>query len=494
MAGHLRWVERLRWGAWVALLLSVPVTSFPFFPSFVGLGETLVRPLALYPLGLLVLLDLVPYLVRGGRLPRLVLPLAAFALVALLATGLSLLEPALPVRHQLPLTRGLRAIVTLALGGGFFLVTLRMASRSSGLEASVRWMLVGMGLAGVWGLLQASRLLVRWPYYAPLNTVQRLFSTRDMHLYRVTGLSYEPSWFADQLVTLALPFLLAGLLSGHRLFRGRWGRVAEWGLFALFVFNLIMTYSRGGVVAFALSAGVGLAFLLGSRWKSAIRWLLGLAPTGDRVRNRWLHAVLRLASVTAAVVALVVGLGWLLSRSGYFALLWTRLERIGNLTSYIIAVGGGTRLAMASASWQGFLQRPWFGLGLGQSGFYILDHLPGWSLDRIEEITLLLSPTTYSLPNPKNLWIRLLVETGLVGTLLFLVFLGLLFAGTLALLRSADRRARCLGGAGLMAWLAITVSGFSLDSFALPTMWIALGFVSAAIWMFIEAQPNDVPI
>ncbi len=48
--------------AWAAFLVTLPVTSFPFFPPAIG-GEALVRPLSIYPLIVLVFLAVLPRLV-----------------------------------------------------------------------------------------------------------------------------------------------------------------------------------------------------------------------------------------------------------------------------------------------------------------------------------------------------------------------------------------------------------------------------------------------
>jgi hypothetical protein len=182
----------VRWIIWILLLVSIPVTSFPYFPLPAGIGEALVRPMALYPLAVLLLIDILPALLRREPLPLTVRPLMAFALVSAGTTLVALLDPAPPLRGQVPAIRAARALMTVGIGLGFFLACIRMASTRARLMSSVRWLLVGMGVAVGWGLLQGSRLLFRWPYYAPLNAVQRLISTWDLHETRVTGLTYEP--------------------------------------------------------------------------------------------------------------------------------------------------------------------------------------------------------------------------------------------------------------------------------------------------------------
>src|SRR3972149_5830443 len=87
--------DQVVWALWIVLLVSIPVTPFPLLSTTSG-SETPVAPLALIPLGALVLVWLVPYLVRGGRLPGAVNPLFAFAAVSVLSAGAAAFPPFLP--------------------------------------------------------------------------------------------------------------------------------------------------------------------------------------------------------------------------------------------------------------------------------------------------------------------------------------------------------------------------------------------------------------
>lgn len=485
-------LERAAWVGWVVLLLTLPITSFPHFPGFLRLGDTLVRPLALYPLGFILLIDVLPAVVAGWRPPRLFLPALTFAVVVALLTAWNLLDPSLPFRAQDPVGRALRAGATLVVGFSFFLATLRMNRTIERLQASVSWLLAGMGIATAWGLVQGSRIMFGWPYYSHLNPIQRLISIRDLFPDRISGLTYEPSWFADQLLGLALPFLIAAPLTGYRLFTKRWpGRVMEWVFLIGCLAALLLTYSRGGLVTFGVALLVGGVVLAGERWRGWLGWLGLRGRHGDSRPGRPLRIFGRLGILLAALASLIAAIGWFGSRNEYFALLWTRIGLIRDPVAYLLLLGVGTRLALLTASWSLFLLRPWIGWGLGQSGFYLLDHLPGWAYDRIEEITFLVAPDSNLFPNPKNLWARLLAETGIVGTLLFLVFVLLVLVAALALMRHHDLRARYLGTAGMMSWLAVVVQGFSLDSFALPTMWVSFAIVGSAAFLLLERAASS---
>src|SRR5512139_3712311 len=73
---------------WAAALFTLPITSFRYFP-FLGEG-TYVRPLALYPVALLLLIAFFQVTRGNAAVPRpgALVPLLGFVLIALAATGL----------------------------------------------------------------------------------------------------------------------------------------------------------------------------------------------------------------------------------------------------------------------------------------------------------------------------------------------------------------------------------------------------------------------
>jgi len=75
--------------------------------------------------------------------------------------------------------------------------------------------------------------------------------------------------------------------------------------------------------------------------------------------------------------------------------------------------------------------------------------------------------------------VRLLAETGLIGSVFFLLFLFSALANTLDLLRR-DGFLRYLGIAGLFAWLAIALYNVTQDSFAAPNIWLIFGILNAS--------------
>ncbi|MFN3492269.1 MAG: hypothetical protein ACK40V_08635, partial [Anaerolineales bacterium] len=88
-----------------------------------------------------------------------------------------------------------------------------------------------------------------------------------------------------------------------------------------------------------------------------------------------------------------------------------------------------------------------------------------------------LSPESSLYPNPKNFYIRLLAETGLIGFFLFLAFHVHILGDALSLLKQNQAWARFAAIAGVFAWLAITFYNATQDSFATPNIWLVSGIM-----------------
>lgn len=466
---------------WALTLVTLPVTSFRYVP-FMGAG-TYVRPLALYPLALLFPLLLIQ--VWRGKIarpwPGALTVLLAFVLAALAATTLSGTFAPIELRGVDYADRAIRSVLTLAIGLMFFLTAVWMNQSEDDLKFSVRWLLLGLVFDLIWSAVQ----------FVGLNTgrrqelikIQNLFSVRGLvQNKRVSGFAFEPSWLAGQIAALYLPWLAAAIVSGYRVFggfntvNGLRSTVAKWiepilllGALA----GLLITYSRSGL-AVAVVAGLFTFALTGRKTASAFgAWIRGGFARGATIRA--VGSRLLLAAIAVAVFA---GVGVFLTNKGYIAALFKAPK--DDLSSYITDAYLGPRIAYSVAALESFQASPWTGVGLGAAGFSIYRNLPDWVLAGQPEIAEQLSPASSDYPNPKNLYVRLLAETGLVAFALFVVFYLSLLADGLGLLRESAPAARWLAAAGLFAFAAIVLQGFSQDSFAMPEIWINLGLLAGA--------------
>jgi O-antigen ligase/polysaccharide polymerase Wzy-like membrane protein len=463
-------ITRFLWGA---ALFTLPVTSFRYFP-FLG-DATYVRPLSLYPVALLLPLLLIQ-LIRGKTsFPRAnaLTPLTVFLLFALVTTSVGALLNPLPLRGQEYFGRVLRAWATLVIGLAFFVAAIWMNRTDDDLRFSVKWLLAGFVMDILWSGVQASAFYAHILKKVTVTHWQRAFSMRELvKTNRVSGMAYEPAWLAGQIATIYLPWLFASLLTRVRVTRFKWLELILLG-FALLL--LLATYSRGGL----LTAGFALVLtlLLAGRGelRSTWKWLF----------QRGTSLFLRVG-VIGIVLAALVGAVLFLGQKGYIARLFN--SQAENLQDFVLENSAGARAAYMVGAMGAYQKSPIAGVGLGASGFYIYDNLPDWVMTTVPEIARQLSPENRLYPNPKNMYVRLLAETGLVGFFIFLAFLFSVLGDSLLALKSDRATLRYLGIAGLFSWLAVAMYNVTQDSFATPNIWINFGILAGMTAYALESD------
>jgi len=457
---------------WAATLLTMPVTSFRYFP---GLGETTyVRPLAFYPLALLLLVFVIQLLRKKISVPWAgsMIVLGIFLLALLAATVFGVLHAPLELRGQTYWDRAIRAWITVVIGLSFFVTAAWMNRHEGDLKFSVRWLLAGFVLDIAWSGVQALAFSTPLLKKVTVTHWQLAFSMRELvKTNRVSGLAYEPAWLAGQIATVYLPWLFAAVLTKTHFTRFKWLEALLLGLSGLL---LLATYSRGGLVT-ALGA-VGLTFFLVG-WdiiRAGWRWFYTGFRRNGRTGSSWLLALSLRLGLILAILAVLTGAFLFLGQKGYMARLWN--SQAESLEDFIIENSAGARAAYNWAGLATYDEHPWLGVGLGASGFYMYNNLPDWALTTVPEIARQLDPSNHLYPNPKNMYVRMLAEGGLLSFALFLAFLAGLLGDALSFLRKPGLL-RFLGIAGLCSWLAIALYNITQDSFATPNIWVNLGIL-----------------
>ncbi len=460
-------ITRFLWGA---ALFTLPITSFRYFP-FLG-DATYVRPLSLYPIAILLPLLLIQLFRGKTSFPRAgaLTPLTVFMLFALAATAFGALLDPLPLRGQGYFGRVLRAWATLVIGLSFFVAAVWMNRDEDDLRFSVKWLLAGFVMDILWSGVQALAFYTPLLKKVTVTHWQRAFSMRELvRTNRVSGMAYEPAWLAGQIATIYLPWLFASLLTRIKVTRFKWFEV----ILLLFALGLLLaTYSRGGL----LTAGVALV-------------LTFLLAGHNEIRNAWSwfrqsNVLLRVGAVAILLVTLA-GAGLFLGRKGYITRLFT--TRADSIEEFIIQNSAGSRAAYMVGALGAYDKSPIAGVGLGASGFYIYNNLPDWSMTVVPDIAQQLSPDSRLYPNPKNFYIRLLAETGLIGFFIFVAFLFSILGDALIALQSDQSLMRYLGIMGLFSWLAIALYNFTQDSFATPNIWINFGILAGMTAYALES-------
>jgi hypothetical protein len=462
--------------SWALLFLTLPVTSFPIFPGGLG-GKTLVRPLAIYPLIVILILATLPRLLTKP-LPRTFLPLFAFILLALASSIFAFRAEQQSLYEVTMLSRFLRNLVTLGIGSAFYLAIALLPENWKDLRFSLRWLFAGFGIALLWGSLQAIYVIqFNGKYFKLLNQLQSLVSTRKLFQTRISGLTYEPKWFAEQLVLLLLPWLLSAVLTKHSLFKWRYKWITvEWLLLVWASAILVFTFSRSGMIllgVLALTSFFLYRFEIPTRGITPLR----LQLRKPRKLGRKIVETILLVCTLLLILA-VVG-----SQSTYFSRFWTYFtEAKERRISYLEYIAVQQRLVYFETAFRMYQAYPLLGVGLGNYAFYFDEMLPDEPWFRQPEIIRHLTPAEGRdrLITPKNLPGRLLAETGLFGTIAFTTFVTAILGGILYLWFSSTREQRFWSLSGLLSMLVFAFVVFSFDSFALPNMWVFFGLMTAA--------------
>ena len=472
-------LHRIERFLWALTLVAVPVTSFRFMP-FMG-ADSQVRPLSLIPVGLLLIV-LSIRCIQQRRLflwSNSLLPLLAFALVALISSVVGFFLAPVDLYHYTYASRLVRAWVTFGVGLVLFIVPMSMNRNEQDLKFTLKWLFIGLVGHVAWSIVQLFSIYFQMLLIAghPLGDLVDYLQKTIMMAgispnRRISGLALEPSWLASQVITVYLPWAFASVLLGYRWTKHHWLApvclVASGGL-------ILFTYSRSGILT-AVAAAFLTFLIVGRGWmQRAWKWFL---QPFHRINPAFIRRSLDVGARIGLIVIILAGLvggSYILSRNKYFAQIWQSNKK--DPVSYFVDIYAGPRLADAWAGWTIFTQHPWTGIGLGAIGLYFYQALPDWSHFNMTEIAQLLSPDNLTYPNTKNIYVRLLAETGIVGFWLFIAFYLLMLGKVLTMLGSRRKELTLAGAAGLLAWFAIVVVGFTQDSLAMTNIWLPLGIL-----------------
>ena len=378
----------------------------------------MVRPLAFYPLAILAVILFIQFIRKSIKfeISGSVMLLGLFLTAAFVASAWGWSFAPIPMHGQEFLGRSLRAWATLAGGMVFLTCTIMMNKSEQDLRFSIKWLYVGLAVSFIWGMIQMISYYTGFPNRLELNKVQLSFSIRKLLAKkRAAGFAFEPSWLANQIASIYMPWLFAAVLSGYRVFRRRW---IEPTLLLAATILLVVTFSRGGILMAFGTLIIVLIVTQTSKLRIVLQWFA--RPLKKEKQPDLVKIVSIRVGVVFALLAVIVSTVLVLSTNKYFSQIWRSQKT--SLTEYAVDIYAGPRLAYAAAGWDVFLDHPITGVGLGASGLYLYDHIPDWAITTLSEITRQMTLNAWLYPNPKNLYIRILSETGVVGFILYLLF------------------------------------------------------------------------
>lgn len=479
---------------WLILLAGLSLSSFPLL---IKLTHANVAPFSAIPLGILLIIWFLPYLFQGGKLPAETMPLFIFLAVALITTALAYFSNITYIKSATFLSQTIRALLTLCIGLSFFFAFATWQQNTHMLKTTLQGIYLGAAILMVWslieGILLTQNITIRLPeWYHAIKRVLVVQSPNVAYSNRVAGFTFEPSWFVRLFNLVFLPFWLAATVQRNSIFKIKlWKFIVEDLLLIPALIVFVLGSPRIGFVALLLI----LLLLSLKLMKKFHAWLCQkliarykMKQTGGIHLMIWV-AMLAVLLVTAS--GLVYGFARFASqRDLRFQLLFSELPE--QITTFfpvtldkVLVLSHKLMFQERIIYWvtgfEIFNDYP-LGVGLGNAGFHFWERIPGVAYNSYEIRAQVYSLA--SLPNTKNLWVRLLAETGIFGFAAFTAWLMTLWRSARVLEKSLTPVLRLIGLAGQLFLVALLVEGFSVDSFAMPDFWVMTGLISSAAMLY----------
>lgn len=466
---------------WKILLILLPISSFTWLSNL--MGGTNVAPLSLIPMGLLFIISVLPFFIKSGfKLPYHLKPLLLFFLVGLLSTLFVPLRNVPSFQDFSIQKEVLEAIVTFIIGVGFYIVTIYMVNDEEKLRTTIYWIsLAGIIIMAV-SFLQVGTWMLFNRYPNAFHSINYFFSSSaKLFEHRAHGLTFEPSWLAHQLNILFIPLWLGLSITGVSVFNKKmFNKIqVEKILLVLSILTLFITYSRIGWITTILL----IAFVVMRVLNSWVGKISQTEKEGKKFSNRkqkFLRFGIWFGLIIGIIIVLILA-GIVMTKleprmAEFFN--FQRLKENGIL-DWASKLSIAERFMYWMAAYGVFQLFPFLGAGFGVPGFFFLQTVPDYGSGLLDINALILKKTL--LPNAKNLWMRLLAETGIVGFSIFVSWVFLHWRNANQLEKKATSPLlKSMGLVGKLIVIAFIVEGFSLDSFALPYYWVAMGLVAAS--------------
>lgn len=497
---------------WFLALVGLPIISFPYYARVANI-QMLVTPFSMLPLAILALLWFIPYVFRHGKSPIETTPIFFFVMAAVVSSAAIFFFEIPTFKGRSILGQELRIFLTLGVGLLFYLLTATYPRDEEKLQKTLRWITIGGAVLIGWTLLQAYFIIVHDVDYP------RWFITiRDALVYqryqsqvsiRTSGLAYESSWFTHMLVILYLPLWIASAVQHTSSFKVRLFKVitVEHVLLFFGMIVFMLASPRISLVALMLIALFFFVKIILRLYQRIIRGIEQKRIQPIRHPRLLRTGIGALLVIGVLAISLGAGIGLLKlgsTRDWRLELIFTNPPQPEEILK-VLTLDDNTLIDLSNRF--AFMERtiywvtganvfndyPLLGVGLGNSGFFALQKVPHQAFYSYEIRDALFRAVT--LMNTKNIWTRLLSETGLVGFGIFAAWLWVAWRSAATTLKSRSVTLRWVASMGQLALVAYLAEGFSIDSFAMPYLWVFMGLIASAgmISRKVDA-PSTIPV
>ncbi len=455
---------------WYILVFLLPFTSLPLASKL--LGSEMVAAPSIIILFLLIIIIMFSFLRGTINIQTLLQPVLIFGLIAIFSSFLSFWLP-IPIQKDFSIFSNIiEGIGTLLIGISFYFVTIQLIQSEKVLNRTLQIIAFSFIPVMIWCIFQFFFGQIIGEYPAWMATIQKFITTSGtLYKDRLTGFAFEPSWLAHQLNMFYIPIWISATITRRSVFKHILRNfILEDFFLIISIFILIFSKSRVGWITFI----VVISFLFFTLNQRIIK---NIQKKYQFNNHRFLLKIIPANLIIFYILMLVTGLF-------FFSKFDSRMESLFKIETYqnrnLFSIANefvfAERILYWQTGWNVFNDYPILGVGLGNVGFFFEEYMPpfAWALD---EPRHLIYQADYQ-GNVKNLWVRLLSETGIIGFLSFGIWLFLILLKTNQFRRSKSPPHHYWGLVGKIALITILIEGFSIDSFALPYYWIIFGLVS----------------
>ena len=247
------------------VLIGLPLTSFPPLRRVAG---SLVAPFSAIPLACIMLIWLVPYLLKHGKLPAEIVPILYFAVFALLISAASFFLDGFYIRGRDFFDQTLRALITLAIGLSFYITLTAYIRNRTILNQTLLLLYITGAILILWSifeifLMQKYGTVGGFPEWVQRLKAALVFQQPGLqYTNRITAFAYEPSWYVLVFDLILFPIWLSAVFQRKSLLKWKlWIFQIEDLLLIVGLGVYVFSYPRIGLIALV----VMLAYL-GIRW------------------------------------------------------------------------------------------------------------------------------------------------------------------------------------------------------------------------------------
>ncbi len=440
-------------------LLGIFFLPFNSYSGISFLGEYKREAAILFFLISLVILSIESFQISKIKLPRRSVFLQLFTLfiICILAsTFFNIVNVSTNLFKKTPgWVRFIKQIIALALAFSIFLLSLNILLKSNSqkiVEKIRNVFLYSLFFACFYAFFEYMVLFKG--YFTKTIYLFNYFPFTDVYLdyqfKRISSVSYEPPFLAIYLIT-----------------------ISGW------MFSYILTHKKTTRFIPGLLVLI-LTFLSGSRTALLVVFIQILVFVFVAYRFKKKIKTVFQNIIFIVFFASIVGL--VFNYTSVTNTMKNKLNSVSFIKNLENNISNKSRFGIQYASLLVFKENPVFGVGFGQQAYHAKDKYPKWATKKNYEFKeYYLNEKDPSFPPGFNMYTRLLAELGIIGFLVFILFLGTAIYQSYLLTKNVNKEKKIIAIILLISFVGYAINWLQFDSFRLFGFWICLAILVTTV-------------